>query len=410
MTATTMEKEKMQAGWTRRALVVLACAGGLISITMGLRQGFGLFLAPVTEALKTSATAFSLAIALQNLLWGAASPIFGGFADRFGAARVAFCGGLLYAGGLAAMALARDTGGVVLGQALVGLGLAGAGFSVALGAVARAAPPEKRSMALGIATAAGSLGQFALVPVGQGFIAAFGWQGALIGLSCIALLMTPIAMGLRGGTAQTGGGNAPIDTGKTLRRAATHRDYVLLTIGFFACGYQIVFITTHLPAYLKSGGVGEWTAAAALALVGLFNIFGTLGCGWLGGFKSKKNLLFWVYMIRSAAMAAFIFAPISDYGVLVFGAFVGIFWLGTVPLTSGLITVFFGARSLSMLYGITFLSHQIGSFLGAWLGGALFDLTGDYTAAWWSCVAVGVAAAVLHYPIRERVDARPAFA
>ena len=399
------------AQWNRRALIVLACAGGLISITMGLRQGFGLFLSPVTEALSTSREAFSLAIAAQNLVWGAFSPVFGGFADRYGTARVAFVGAILYAAGLGAMALANDANGIILGQALVGMGIAGAGFSVALGAVGRSAPPEKLSLALGIATAAGSLGQFLLVPVGQGFLDSIGWRGAFGAMAAIALVMCAIAPGLRGGNASLnsqGKNEAAESSFGVLARALPHRDYILLTIGFFACGFQVVFITTHLPAYLEDRGGASWAAAAALAMVGLFNIFGTLACGWLGGKKSKKDLLSLLYLARSAAIAVFVLAPPSDLGAVIFGAIIGIFWLGTVPLTSGLVAVFFGARHLSMLYGVTFLSHQIGSFLGAWFGGALYDLTGGYAAAWWSCVAVGIIAAILHYPIRE--SAAPRFA
>ncbi|HSR72345.1 MAG TPA: MFS transporter [Kiloniellales bacterium] len=388
----------MTCGW----ILVLVCGTTLITVTMGLRQGFGLFLPPISEALGTGRELFALAIAIQNLVWGLASPFFGGLADRFGARLVAAVGGLIYAAGLLVMGLSLTPEAIVFGQFLIGVGLGGAGFSVVLGAVGRAAPPEKRSFALGFVTAGGSLGQFAFVPVAAVLLNSFGVTQALLGLALMATTMVAVAFGLRPATLE-GAGPAPISQSlaEALNEALSHRGYVLLTVGFFVCGFQVVFIATHLPAFLADYGVGTSYAAWALALVGLFNIFGSLLAGWLGGRFSKRNLLGFIYIGRSLVMIVFLLLPITGPTTLVFGAVMGLLWLGTVPLTSGLIVVFFGTRYLATLYGVVFLSHQVGSFLGAWLGGLVYDLRGAYDLMWWLTIASGFVATALHLMIRE---------
>ena len=385
-----------------RSAVVICAAAVLISLTMGVRQTFGLFLSPLGEELSLSRESFSAAVALQNLLWGFLSPVFGGLADRFGAAKAAFGGALLYVGGLLCMSFAGDGATVALGQGLVGMGIAGAGFSVALGAVGKTVAPEKRVFALGVVTAAGSFGQFAIVPLAQQFIAHFGWRGALVGLAAVAALMAPAAAFLRAPRSALAPASDPAIA--VTRAALSNRSYVLLTAGFFVCGFQVVFIATHLPAYLGDLGMAPIVASVALMLVGLFNIFGSLGCGWLGDRCSKKNSLLWFYLLRSVVIAGFVLLPASPASAIVFGALIGFLWLGTVPLTSGLVAVFFGARHMSMLYGIVFVSHQLGSALGAWLSGYLYEQTGSYDSAWMLAIALGIVAAALHYPIRENSD------
>ncbi len=392
---------------SRPWIVTLACGALLISLALGIRQGFGLFLPPIVEDIGVGRGLVALAIALQNLAWGLISPVFGAFADRFGARLAAAVGGLLYAGGLAVMSLATDGGDVIAGQVLIGLGLGGAGFSVVLGAVGRAAPPAKRSMAFGIVTAGGSLGQFAVVPVEQALLQSFGWSQALIVLAVASLAMVVVALGLRDGRGEQEG---EADTAQTTRQALvealSHRSFVLLTAGFFVCGFQVVFIATHLPAFLRDKGVDTSWAAWSLALVGLFNIVGSLGAGWYGGRFAKRTGLAWLYLIRSVIIAVFVLLPISPGSALLFGAVIGLFWLGTVPLTSGLIATFFGTRYMAMLYGIIFFSHQVGSFLGAWVGGVLYDRFGSYEAMWWLTVAAGIVAAAVHVLIDERPVAR----
>ncbi len=388
------------------AAVVIAVGAVYICITMGLRQGFGLYLAPFSEMLGISRGSFAFAVAMQNMLWGLASPVFGAFADRRGVAAAAALGGGFYAAGMLLMASASGGATLLFAQSVIGLGMAGAGFSVILGAVGKAARPERRSFSLALVTAAGSAGQFLLVPLAQWGISALGARETIIALSAFAFLLIVLAPLLRV-SPKAGAANAirVEAAGDVLRQAFSSRSYVLLFFGFFVCGFQVVFVATHLPAYAADAGIAPSAAAWALALVGLFNIAGTMFCGWAGDRYSKKNSLALFYLGRSAVIACFLFAPISEFSVLVFGAAVGFLWLGTVPLTSGLVAVFFGTRHLSMLYGAIFLSHQAGSFLGAWLGGVLYDATGSYDAVWGICIALGIAAAVLHYPIRELADA-----
>ena len=394
----------------QRWLVIMLAGATLVSATLGIRQVFGLFLQPISMELGAGFQLFSLAIAIQNLVWGLSSPVFGAAADRYGPWRVAAIGALLYGGGLFLMASFVTDAGIFIGQILIGLGLGSAGISIAIGAVARAAPPEKRSLAMGLITSFGSFGQFALVPVTQILMVQGGWQFALLMLSVIMASMVAVAMGLRTPAGSALPIEGPILTiGATLRQAVSSRDYILLTVGFFVCGLQLVFITTHLPTYLHDAGLSPDISSWALALIGLFNIIGAFICGWLGGVVSKKKSLATVYLLRGIIIAAFILIPPTPVTALLFGACMGLLWLGTIPLTSGLIVVFFGPRYLSMLYGLVFLSHQIGSFVGAWLGGIWYDWFGNYEAMWWLNAAAGLFAFAVNWAIREpRVEAAPA--
>ena len=394
----------------QRWLVIMLAGATLVSATLGIRQVFGLFLQPISMELGAGFQLFSLAIAIQNLVWGLSSPVFGAAADRYGPWRVAAMGALLYGGGLFLMASFVTDAGIFIGQILIGLGLGSAGISIAIGAVARAAPPEKRSLAMGLVTSFGSFGQFALVPVTQILMVQGGWQFALLMLSVIMASMVAVAMGLRTPAGSARPIEGPILTiGATLQQAVSSRDYILLTVGFFVCGLQLVFITTHLPTYLHDAGLSPDISSWALALIGLFNIIGAFVCGWLGGVVSKKKSLATVYLLRGIIIAAFILIPPTPVTALLFGACMGLLWLGTIPLTSGLIVVFFGPRYLSMLYGLVFLSHQIGSFVGAWLGGIWYDWFGNYEAMWWLNAAAGLFAFAVNWAIREpRAEAAPA--
>ena len=387
--------------WT----LLLMAAAFLVMVTLGIRQSFGLFLLPVTEALGTGREVFSLALALQNLLWGIASPFAGALADKFGAGRVAAIGTLFYAGGLVVMANFVSPSGLMMGQLMIGIGLGSAGVSIALGAVARAVAPEKRSLALGMVTSIGSFGQFAVLPVTQIFIDGYGWQVSLLLLSGLSasmlascLLMARDEKVREVRTADI----ANITMNGMLKTALSSTDYLLLTVGFFVCGIQVVFIATHLPTYLQDAGIGPEIASWALGLVGLFNIIGSLLAGWLGSFVSKAKLLAWLYLMRSLIIIGFLILPPSPMTALLFGAAMGLLWLGTIPLTSGLIVVFFGPAFLSMLYGVTFFSHQIGSFLGAWLGGWIYDNLGSYDLMWWIIIGSGVFAFIINLMIDER--------
>ncbi len=391
----TIDRQQAERLWT-----ILVCGALILTLTTGLRQALGLFLKPMTMDLGVGREVFGFGIALQNLLWGLGSPFAGAVADRFGTVRVSALGGLFYALGLAAMAYSSSGTSLVLGTLIIGIGLAGAGFSTVLGAVGRAAPPEKRSMALGIATAGGSFGQFAVVPMGHVVLDAFGWQMALVILAGVALIMLPLSLGLSEGQ-KTIQHQQKQTVGEALGEAFRHPSYWYLVAGFFVCGFHVAFVVTHLPAYLADRAMPEWLGAWSLALVGLFNIIGSWGCGWLGGKYSKKRLLSVLYFGRALVFLIFIFMPLSPFSVLLFAGSLGLLWLGTVPLTSGLVAQMFGPANMSMLYGIVFLSHQFGSFFGAWLGGKAFDLTGSYDLMWWLSVALGVFSGLVNLPIRE---------
>lgn len=390
-------------GW-RTPVVVVACGCLIAVLTFGVRASFGLFTAPISATQGWGREVFALAIAIQNLLWGVGQPFAGALADRFGSARVLAAGGLLYAVGVALMAVASTPLQMALtGGVLVGLGLAGASFTIVIAALARRVPPERRAWATGIATSAGSLGQFLLAPLGQAFILAYGWQIALVLLAGIVALVPALATSMAStpGTSMAAG---EVDLGlrRTLALALAHRSYLLLTAGFFVCGFHLAFITVHLPPYLTDHGIGPQLAAWSIAIIGLGNIVGSYAAGMFAGRYSKRRLLAAIYALRALVIALFILVPISPLTVVLFAVAIGLLWLSTVPPTSGLVATMFGTRYLATLFGIVFFSHQLGSFLGIWLGGLFYEAYGSYDAVWWMSVALGVFAAIVHLPIVER--------
>jgi MFS family permease len=384
-------------------IIVAGCLVGLLNF--GVRSGFGLFLDPMSAAHGWGREVFSIAIAVQNLMWGLGQPFAGAIADRYGTARVLVAGGVLYALGTALMAVSSTPAAITLtGGFIVGIGLSGSSFAIALSAMARNVPEDRRSWVLGLGTATGSLGQFIMVPLGQGFISAFGWETALGLLALFALLIALLAPALRGKPGHSGTMAADLDQtlGAALKEALAHRGYVLLFLGFFVCGFHVAFIQVHLPAYLVDEGLSPALGAWALGLVGLFNVIGAYASGILAGRYSKKMVLSLIYLARAVVIALFLLLPLSTTTVLLFSAAIGLLWLSTVPATSGLVAQIFGPRYMATLFGIVFLGHQLGAFLGVWLGGALFDATGSYDVVWWAGVALGLAAAALHWPIDER--------
>ena len=386
---------------------VLWCGAAIVTLSMGIRHGFGLWLQPMTVEHGWSRETFAFALAVQNLAWGIAGPLAGMVADRFGAWRVLVVGGMLYALGLVLMALSTS-GLAFTGSAglLIGMAQSGTTYAVIYGVIARNVAPERRSWAMGVAAAAGSFGQFLMVPVESWLIAHWGWQNALFILGCAALAILPLARGLREPLhAATDGFRQSV--GQALREAFGHRSFKLLTAGYFVCGFQVVFIGVHMPSYLKDRGLGPEVAAAALALIGLFNVFGTYAAGVLGQRMAKRHILAGIYLLRSAAIVAFLLAPLSPLSVYLFSATMGLLWLSTVPVTNAAVAQIFGVQYMSMLGGIVFLSHQIGSFLGVWLGGRLYDATGSYDVVWWLAVALGIFAALINLPVRESPIARP---
>ena len=389
---------------------VLVCSAAIVTVSMGIRHGFGLWLQPITADRGWNRETFAFALAVQNLAWGLTAPFAGALADRWGAFRVLVGGSVLYAGGLVIMGLA-STGAAFLGGTGVLLGMAQAGttYAVIYGVIGRNVAPERRSWAMGITAAAGSFGQFLMVPVEGGLIGGVGWQNALFVCAALALVIAPLALGLR--EPERVATTAPQQSvGAAIREAMADRSFQLLTAGYFVCGFQVVFIGVHMPSYLKDNGLQPHVATTALALIGLFNVFGTYIAGMLGGRLTKKYLLSTIYVLRSLAIVAFVLAPLTPWSVYLFAAVIGFLWLSTVPLTNGIVAEIFGVRYLSMLGGFVFLSHQVGSFLGVWLGGRLYDTTGSYEVVWWLAVALGVFAALVNLPIRERAILRPALA
>ena len=386
-------------------LPLVIIAGCIIAaIGFGTRGSFGLFTLPVTEDLGLSREQWGMAMAIQNLVWGIAQPFAGGMADRYGSGRVLAVGGVIYALGVLGMAFSPDTLTMTLTAGVVtGVGIAIASFGVVMAAFGRVVPAEKRSFVFGIATAASSAGQFIFAPLGQGFISAFGWQMALVYIAVLLLLIIPLSAALRGRT-ESVPGQADLPFMQALSRAWGFGSYRLLVIGFFVCGFHLAFINVHMPAYLVQCGlspeVGSWT----IAVIGLFNIVGSLLSGWLGSRLPKQMLLASIYFLRAIAIAAFLLVPVSEVTAYAFAAMMGLLWLSTVPLTAGLVTLFFGPRYMGMLYGIAFLSHQIGSFVGVWLGGYVYDLTGAYDLVWYLGILLGLASAAVHFPINERTD------
>ena len=381
---------------------VLLCGAAVVTLSMGIRHGFGLWLQPITLERGWTRETFAFAMAVQNLTWGVAGLFVGMVADRFGAFRVLLFGGVTYAAGLAWMAVASTPWAFLASTGvLIGIAQAGTTYAVIYGVIGRTVAPEKRSWAMGVAAAAGSFGQFLMVPVSNGLIDSIGWQGALFALGAMALLILPLAFGLREPGFASGQAKPQQSILAALREAFAYPSFQLLMAGYFVCGFQLAFIGVHMPSYLKDNGLTPNVATTALALIGLFNVFGTYLAGSLGQRLPKKYLLSGIYALRSLAIVAFLALPLTPWSVYVFAAAMGLLWLSTVPLTSAMVAQIFGVQYLSMLGGFVFLSHQVGSFLGVWLGGKLYDATGSYDVVWWIAVVLGVVAALVNLPVRE---------
>lgn len=401
----------MNALARRNPWLVVLCGALIVTLAMGVRQSFGLFMQPIGLDLGVGRDVFGLAIALQHLLFGLVQPFVGALADRHGAGRIVAGGAALYAAGLALAAITTSAIGLHISFGLlIGLALAGTTFVVVLGAVGRVVPPHRRTLAFGLTTAGGSLGQFLVVPGAQGLLTEFGWRTALLVLAGVVAFVLALSLGVAGKPGETSDAGPAQSLSAALAEAGRHRGYWLLNGGFFVCGFHIAFVGTHLPAYLTDGGLDPRIGAMCLALVGLFNILGSYLFGAWGDRWRKKYLLSAIYFARALLIALFVAIPLSSVTALAFAAGIGFLWLGTVPLTSGLVGQIFGVRYLSMLYGLVFLSHQIGSFFGAWAAGHVYDLTGSYDAAWSASIALGLLAALLHLPIRDAAVARQAVA
>ncbi len=387
---------------------VLLCSALVVTLSMGIRHGFGLWLQPITMDRGWSRETFAFALAVQNLAWGLAGPVAGMWADRFGAFRVLVGGAVLYAAGLAVMASATSGIGFLGGTGLLlGMAQAGTTYAVIYGVIARNVAPERRSWAMGVAAAAGSFGQFLMVPVESWLIAGAGWQNALFILSLAALLIIPLAFGLKE-PPRAAAANGPQQTVRAaLKEAFAYPSFRLLMAGYFVCGFQVVFIGVHLPSYLKDQGMTPQVATVALALIGLFNVAGTYAAGALGQRFAKRHILAAIYALRAVAILLFISLPLTPGSVYVFAAAMGLLWLSTVPPTNAIVAQIFGVQYMSMLGGFVFLSHQVGSFMGVWLGGLLYDRTGSYDIVWWIAIALGVFAALVNLPVRETAILRP---
>jgi len=393
-----------------KVLIAMVCGGLILSLSMGIRQSLGLFMEPMSHGLGWNIGIFSFALAIQNLLWGLGQPFAGAIADKFGSGRTLAAGGVLYAVGLVMMANAGSPWMVHFsGGVIIGIGVAATGFPIVLGAVGRLVPPEKRPQALGLVAAGGSFGQFIFAPISQGLIGGVGWWAALIVLAAFAALAVPMAASLTG-TAKDGGlaGEYEQTLTSAVREAMAHPGYLLLVAGFFVCGYHVAFIAVHLPNYLATCNISPMMSATALGLIGFFNMIGTWLAGHLGGRYRMKYLLSTIYFARAAVIALFLALPVTETTTLAFSAGMGLLWLGTVPLTSGIIAQVFGARYLATLFGIVLLSHQVGAFLGAWYGGWAFDNTGSYDMVWISAIGLGVFAGLVHLPIRDNPLSRAA--
>ena len=392
------------------ALPIVIAAGCLISLlSFGPRSIMGLFLAPMTDAHGWSREIFALSIAIQNIMWGLGQPVAGAIADRYGSGRVLAAGGLVYAAGLALMAWAPNPAWLHVSAGLmVGLGMAAASFTIVLAALGRRVPPEKRSIVFGIGTAAGSMGQFIFAPFGQSMIQNFGWAEALLVLAAVTLVIPILSIALAGRPGMEGQAIREQSFGQALAEAFAHRSYLLLTAGFFVCGFHVAFIAAHLPAFIADKGLDPRIGAWSLALIGLFNVVGSLGAGFIGQHYSKPIFLSLIYFARAVTIALFVLLPVTPLTVLVFASTIGLLWLSTVPPTSGLVAIMFGPKYLGTLMGIVFFSHQVGAFLGIWLGGRLYDQTGSYDVVWWLGVALGIFAGIVHLPIKERPAYAPA--
>ena len=396
---------------------ILLCGALIVTLSMGIRHGFGLWLQPMTMERGWTRENFAFGIAVQNLAWGVAGAFAGMLADRFGAYRVLVGGGILYAFGLFAMAVAPTPMLFTLSAGLLlGLAQAGTAYAVIYGVIGRNIDPAKRSWAMGVTAAAGSFGQFLMVPVETGLITGYsiggstlggiGWQNALFVLAGLALLIVPVARFLREPALQSGAARPQQTVGGALREAFTYPSFLLLMAGYFVCGFQLVFIGVHMPSYLKDQGLSPQVATTALALIGLFNVFGTYAAGSLGQKFAKRHILAFIYFARSVAIVLFLWAPLTSMSVYIFSAAMGLLWLSTIPPTNAVVAQIFGVQYMSTLSGFIFISHQVGSFLGVWLGGKLFDLYGSYNPVWWIAVALGVFAAIVNMPVRETAIVR----
>ena len=393
--------------------VVIIVAGCLIAmLSFGPRSALGQFLTPMSVDRHWGRDVFSLALAIQNLLWGAGQPFAGALADKFGAIRVLSAGAILYAIGLLLMANATSPAVLNLGAGvLIGFGLAGCSFSLVIGALGKLVPEQWRMLAFGAGTAAGSFGQFLFSPMANGLINGIGWESALVTFAAILLLILPLSLALATrGNADNVAGRHQQSAKEALSEAFGHRSYVLLVLGFFTCGFQLAFITVHLPAYLLDRGLSAADGAWTIAVIGLFNIIGSIMSGWFSGRLPKRYILSFIYFARAVVIALFVALPLSALSVYAFAVTLGLLWLSTVPPTNGIVGQVFGVRYMAMLTGVTFFSHQIGSFLGAWLGGFLFDRLGSYDLVWYLSIALGVVAGLINLPIDEREIKRPAAA
>ena len=390
------------------AVQVLTCGAAIVTLSMGIRHGFGLWLQPITQEMGWTRANFAFALAVQNLAWGLFGIFAGMAADRFGAFRVLLVASVVYALGLAGMALSPTPLVFTLTAGLlIGMAQAGCTYAIVYGVIGRQIPAERRSWAMGVAAAAGSFGQFLMVPVEGWLISGFGWQPALLILAAAALLIMPLSLFLR--EPGFAGGAVPHreqTIGQALREAFGYRSFQLLMAGYFVCGFQVVFIGVHMPSYLKDHGLSPQVASYALALIGLFNVFGTYIAGTLGQRMPKRHILAFIYFARSIAIVVFLWAPLTPTSVYVFSAVMGVLWLSTVPPTNAVLAQIFGVAHMSMLGGFVFFSHQIGSFMGVWLGGYLYDTTGSYDIVWTIAIALGVFAALVNLPVRESAITR----
>ena len=394
----------------RTPLVIVVCGSLIGMLTFGPRSTFGFFMQPMSREFGWGRDVFALAFAVQNLLWGIGQPISGAIADRFGTLRVISLGALMYAAGLIVMRYASTPASLEVGAGLlIGFGLSGCSFNLVLSAFGKLVPPEWRGIALGAGTAAGSFGQFLFAPFGVALIDNFGWQSALTVFGLLMLLVIPLSLALA--TPAVAASDGPVVQQQSFKQALTeafgHRSYVLLVLGFFTCGFQLAFVTAHLPAYLVDRGLPVQTGGWVIAVIGLFNIAGSLSVGWLSNRIPKRYILSVIYLVRALSIAAFVSFPITTFSALAFGVVTGLTWLSTVPPTSGLVALMFGTRWLATLYGFAFFSHQIGGFLGIWLGGVVFDRFGSYAPIWWLSVLFGVLSALINLPIVEAPVARP---
>ena len=394
-----------RVGTWRTPLIIIVCGCAIALLSFGPRSSLGFFIQPMGRDFSWGRNVFGLAFALQNLLWGLGQPLAGAIADRFGILRVMCVGALLYAGGLLMMRYATTPWSLDLGAGvLIGFGLSGCSFNLVLSAFSKLLPPERRSVALGAGTAAGSFGQFLFAPFGVAMIDNFGWQSALMVFACLMLLIVPLSLALA--TPAATSANVPRAADQSFRTALAeafgHRSYVLLVLGFFTCGFQLAFITVHLPAYLVDRAIPAHIGGWVVAAIGLFNIIGSLSVGWLQTRLPKRYILSAIYFLRAISIVLFISLPITPVSAIVFGAATGLTWLSTVPPTTALVAVMFGTRWFATLYGFAFVSHQVGGFLGVWLGGVVFDKFGSYTPIWWLSVLFGILSALINLPIVEK--------